>query len=305
MLNAKIVTPFPDNVTFERQSRWNIRLDVIPASTDYSPSFVDTNAGYDSLHRDQHMHTPVYDVSPVSMRAISRASDLETVVHKGLDTGFNRPSPQKRKVSQPISDDAFYEIKRRRQGLTDPVDNKLRAQPISSMNICTPLSEANSLRAETSDDCGTPNSELQTQAMALVVDFLERMKAAGSVADRYHVISANDASKLCRSRMGQIDSSMASLNTDPSSPNISVPDSAVDMDHIDLQQQQIALEQEQILRNYQEFSERKLRKNAGIISPVSDGERRAFEDIFLEDSPGWSPITECSTDQRNTTMEEI
>lgn len=56
-----------------------------------------------------------------------------------------------------------------------------------------------------------------------------------------------------------------------------------------------ALQQEQILRNYREFAELKPYKDAGIISPVSDGERRVFESIFLEDEQ-WSPVYDGSTD---------
>lgn len=50
------------------------------------------------------------------------------------------------------------------------------------------------------------------------------------------------------------------------------------------------LHQEVILHNYHELVDRRLFKDAGlIISPVSDGERRAYESIFMEDSDEWSP----------------
>jgi len=50
--------------------------------------------------------------------------------------------------------------------------------------------------------------------------------------------------------------------------------------------------QQQIMRNYKEFADRRHRKDAGVVvSPVSDGERRVFESIFLESEVG-SPVDE-------------
>ena len=111
-------------------------------------------------------------------------------------------------------------------------------------------------------------------------------------ADRCHVFPSSKLLRDCYRQPEQCDSSMSSPNTDPSSPNSSASNSAMEEDHADLQQQQI-------LCNYLEFSERKLWKDAGLISPVSDDERRAFEDIFLEDNEEWSPVTDGSVAERS------
>ncbi|KAG9198418.1 hypothetical protein G6514_010181 [Epicoccum nigrum] len=55
-----------------------------------------------------------------------------------------------------------------------------------------------------------------------------------------------------------------------------------------------ALQQQQIMRNYEEFAGRKSRRDAGLASPVSDGERTVFESIFLHGDDVWSPATEGS-----------
>ena len=55
-----------------------------------------------------------------------------------------------------------------------------------------------------------------------------------------------------------------------------------------------ALQQQQIMRNYEEFAGRKSRGDAGLASPVSDGERTVFESIFLHGDDVWSPATEGS-----------
>lgn len=64
------------------------------------------------------------------------------------------------------------------------------------------------------------------------------------------------------------------------------------------------LQQHQILLNYAEFTCRSLRKEAGLISPTSDGERKAFESIFLEDGEGWSPTTNESIMDFDSAMGE-
>jgi hypothetical protein len=64
--------------------------------------------------------------------------------------------------------------------------------------------------------------------------------------------------------------------------------------------------QTHIRNNYNEFEERRRRKDAGIISPgsVTDDERRAYERIFLGDSEGeWDSETE--TDATNGIADEI
>ena len=50
------------------------------------------------------------------------------------------------------------------------------------------------------------------------------------------------------------------------------------------------LQQQQIMRNYEEFAGRKSRKD----SPMSEGECKVFESIFLNGDEVWSPATEGS-----------
>ena len=50
------------------------------------------------------------------------------------------------------------------------------------------------------------------------------------------------------------------------------------------------LQQQQIMRNYEEFAGRKSRKD----SPMSEGEGKVFESIFLNGDEVWSPATEGS-----------
>lgn len=54
------------------------------------------------------------------------------------------------------------------------------------------------------------------------------------------------------------------------------------------------LQQQQILRNYEEFAGQKSRRDAGFVSPVSEGERKVFESIFLGGEEVWSPASEGS-----------
>jgi hypothetical protein len=65
------------------------------------------------------------------------------------------------------------------------------------------------------------------------------------------------------------------------------------------------LHQGDILHNYHEFADRKLFKDAGlVVSPVSDGERRAYESIFIGDSDEWSPTTDGSSMNMDTIMSD-
>jgi hypothetical protein len=65
------------------------------------------------------------------------------------------------------------------------------------------------------------------------------------------------------------------------------------------------LHQEDILHNYHEFADRRLFKDAGlIISPVSDGERRAYESIFLGDSDERLSSSEVGSQDLDATMSD-
>ena len=66
-----------------------------------------------------------------------------------------------------------------------------------------------------------------------------------------------------------------------------------------------ALQQQQIMRNYEEFAGRKSRRDAGLVSPVSEGERRVFEGIFLGGEEVWSPASEGSGMEFEAAMGEV
>ncbi|KAL1646724.1 hypothetical protein SLS61_007638 [Didymella pomorum] len=66
-----------------------------------------------------------------------------------------------------------------------------------------------------------------------------------------------------------------------------------------------SLNQEDILRNYHDFADRRRMKDAGlVISPVSDGERRAFESIFVGESDGWSPSSDVRSQDMDATLSD-
>ena len=66
-----------------------------------------------------------------------------------------------------------------------------------------------------------------------------------------------------------------------------------------------SLYQEDILRNYHEFTDRRRMKDAGfVISPVSDGEQRVFEGIFMGESDGWSPSSDVRSQDMDSTMSD-
>lgn len=65
------------------------------------------------------------------------------------------------------------------------------------------------------------------------------------------------------------------------------------------------LQQQQIMRNYEEFAGRKSRRDAGFVSPVSEGERKVFESIFLGGEEVWSPASEGSGMEFEAAMGEV
>lgn len=78
----------------------------------------------------------------------------------------------------------------------------------------------------------------------------------------------------------------------PSLPRLPVISQPMTSDDIAISKRG-SLEQEDIRQNYHEFADHRLFKDAGlVISPVSDGERRAYESIFMGDSDESSPVTE-------------
>jgi hypothetical protein len=231
-------------------------------------------------------------------------SNHEAVLQKTFSDDFNPPFSQKRKVLRPELVHVPLDVKRRRHDIAEASENvshetnlgdeEERAGLVAQSSCC----EADGIRVDVLADVEARKSAAAARravrALTPVTGFISRSNAQLGT-DLCHVFSSNKLLRDCYRQPQQGDSSMSSPNPNPSSPNDSASNSAVEVDHADLQQQQI-------LCNYQEFSERKLRKDAGLISPISDGERRAFEDIFLEDNE-WSPVTDGSVINMDTLME--
>ena len=277
VLKASIITPFPDDVRFERQSRWSIKLDITPAKSNYEPSITRTSKHAKLIGG----HTRVYDSTEDAFRDAQGTdicgSENDTVLRT---TTGNRPdpqSPQKRKVSRPGLVDEALDPKRRRRGSATEDENELSTGTrIGDEMTWAKLSE----RASTQEAHDNRTDDDQ------------------SGADQSQIYSLDELSSTWYRQSEQQDSGTSSPDGPLGEPESSAPNSAVNMGHGVLQQQQI-------LRNYQEFADRKLFKDAGLISPVSDGERRAFEGIFLEDSEEWSPVTDGSAVDLDTVMGQV
>ncbi|KAF2626735.1 hypothetical protein BU25DRAFT_459416 [Macroventuria anomochaeta] len=252
VLKATIITPFPDDVKFERQSRWIIKLDVKPAEDNGKLSFTHIeNKPLNQADFSKHNFwiQPVYAFRDPFCTELW-GSERGTVVRKTSGNRSDSPSPQKRKVSKPEVVDAALDTKRIRRELDDEAEN-------------------------------------------------DEEKRAPQFGDAlYHTCSPNESPRTWYRQLEQHDSGTSSPNTPLAGSESSAPKSAVDLGYD-------ALQQQQILRNYQEFADRKLFKDAGLISPVSDGERRVFESIFLEDSEEWSAVTDGSMVNFDTVMGEI
>lgn len=75
-------------------------------------------------------------------------------------------------------------------------------------------------------------------------------------------------------------------------PRLLVLSQPVTLDNTAISERE-SFQQDDIQQNYHEFADCRLFKDAGlVISPVSDGERRAYESIFMGDSDESSPLIE-------------
>lgn len=113
-------------------------------------------------------------------------------------------------------------------------------------------------------------------------------------ADQGHITPPGQSVPMWTGHLDQCDSGLSSFSAPPAISE----ESALSNDATGHE----TLHQEEILDNYHEFADRKLFKDAGLISPVSDSERRAYESIFMGDCDGWSPVTDGSAMNLNTVL---
>ncbi|KAF1928408.1 uncharacterized protein M421DRAFT_420953 [Didymella exigua CBS 183.55] len=249
---ATINTLFPDDVIFERRSRWSMKLDVTPTRQPLTPA----------ENRLPSCETYLRRLLEIS----SAGSDHETVVH-------NRPvmysSPQKRKVSKPEVVDAVTASKRRCRDSMLELDDALSDEEL----LC--------------DDSFVPR---YSQGIPQIAEHKSNDPFVGPQRRRYDF---DQPVKI------QCDSGYSSSSTSPAFPVESTPsEDAIIADRG-------SLHQDEILHNYHEFADRRLFKDAGLVtSPFSDSERMAYESIFMEDSDEWSPATDGSSINMDMVMSE-
>lgn len=284
MLKATIVTPFPDHVQFERQSRWSIKLNVVPTRSVYGPSTRRSNEHVKRVGCDED--TPGLEQHLSSYRWFThedlRHSEDKAVFRNVCGNKTETPSPQKRKVSRPEVAGPVLETKRRCHHPawgqeselaatleTDDEEKRARlfdqaswwqADETYADDVCSNTLPSGVFKGHVYAQRGPPHNWQHQH---------ERQNSPSLLTDICHV-NSNDTARS----------------------------QAVERDYG-------ALLQEQILRNYREFESLKSQRNDEPISPVSDGERRVFEDIFLEDSEEWSPATDGSGLDLDTVVNEI
>lgn len=215
--------------------------------------------------------TPLHEVYLESLRQLSSTKSApETVVHNKHVT---YSSSQKRKASKPGLVDAATVIKRRRRELMLDTEDELSDagfvlgdDPFASRLLQRLTQEA---EHERNNACISPG---------------------GSQSSTHCVIQPTETQ--CGCGISSSSASQAVSEESVPSDDIGIPDRG-------------SLNQEDILYNYHEFVQRKIFKDAGlVISPVSDGERRAYESIFFEDGDDWSPVTDGSSSNMDTVISE-
>ncbi|KAF1363736.1 hypothetical protein EJ07DRAFT_152512 [Lizonia empirigonia] len=342
VFSATVVTPFPNDVQFQRQSRWGIKLDVAPADSDYTRSMIHAheNVKLSEFRKGEIWNEPFHDALQHRTQISSSDSEQTTVLRHIFDTRRSAQSPQKRKVSKPEVFPASLDTKRRRRDSTHDCANEpplLTRSDVERLRAWYRLGgtgageSASTVQRSADQDDASSGLEIsdnevssiqkRTVAKPEIVDFgqdstygtecepprwtesdLDKMRAA--VHGPYQCLQVDvgraDRNFASTSQSGVGSSSQISTNEwsrrprrcdelmSPPSTDDSAPESATEKAYT-------ALQQEQILRNYQEFTELKPYKDAGIISPVSEDERRVFESIFLEDEQ-WSPVYDGSAD---------
>ncbi|KZM19162.1 uncharacterized protein EKO05_0009944 [Ascochyta rabiei] len=278
VLCATTTTPFPDHVLFERQSRWSIKLEIAPAKINVKPLVTSNDEGVrlDGFNKNETMDAPRYGVAGIKMRVDSRGLDHDTVLQKIFGNDTELPSLPKRKVSRPGLVDVGFNAKRRRRNLAQETEDE-----------ASPQTHSNHDSIQT-DWCCENDSACAADGCS---------NAAHPEAARCHTRSPNMSSRTEHNQPKQHDGSTPFTEIGTPCSTKSAPNSTVERAHAGLRQQQI-------MHNYQEFAEHRLYKDAGMVSPVSDGERTAFENIFLDDDEPWSPVTDSSAVDLDTVMSE-
>ncbi|KAJ4316256.1 hypothetical protein N0V94_005535 [Neodidymelliopsis sp. IMI 364377] len=291
ILKATIITPFPDHVRFERQSRWNIKLDVTPAERQVAPIAPTNEALSSRACRENEVSTQTRYVSPVDKRRkrpppatrVAQHTILQDIANacavlQDLDKAHVMPASQKRKVSSPESVETGVDSKRRRRDSL--IDSGSETAPDSSDN-----SEADVLAPKDSSDSDK-------------LYFNDRPCMAGTPMAKQQSHSFSDALHSW-SQCLETPTNSSSAGSAVVSSNSSAPNTTVETGYT-----MLILQQQQIRRNYAEFVERKRRREAGIVSPTSEGERAAFESVFLDGSELWSPTTDGSAVEVDVVMDE-
>lgn len=228
-----MTTLFPDNVRFERESRWSIDLGVTPVATSKRRT-----SGQDTIPRT-------------------------------------------------------FEIKRRCYDWEDGYDNSISNNTHASSSSSS--SGGMSKEMESHGPAWHRPDKQRWSDHACRQDTNETHRVGGDVN------AARPTATPSHSRLGMptLPASHPLAPRDTETHTAAVhPQLAVDRSHQD------TLQQQQIMRNYQEFAGRTLLKEAGLLSPISDGERKVFERIFLGDGEVSSPLTDDSVMDFDSTMGE-
>lgn len=276
VVQATVATHFPDHVKFERQSRWSIKLDIMPGKSDHQ-----SLTQRQGIKRFDLLTTKVMrNMENRRLRRSRHATVLRHIPRNAIDS----QSPQKRKVSRPEVVDAVAALKHRRHDSISGMDDGVL-----------------------SDDESTSDNWYEKRFLEEVQQMAERnandarinsacSEATQHGADQGHITLPDQSVPMWTGHLDQCDSGLSSLSASPAiSEESALPNDATGHE---------SLHQEEILDNYHEFADRKLFKDAGLISPVSDGERRAYESIFVGDCDEWSPVTDESAMNLDTALSE-
>ncbi|KAF9691225.1 hypothetical protein EKO04_010627 [Ascochyta lentis] len=281
VLSATTSTPFPDHVQFERQSRWSIKLVIEPPESTFKACTTNKNESVKLDNIDKHSFRNMLQCNPPHTRIQTSSRDLaHNAVYWKVLAGKSDFSRQKRKVSRPEVVGAGLDAKRQRHDLAHVFEADASHQTHSDH-----ADEESIQTFRWGEENGARADEYRSNAA--------HPDAAQSQASPPAMSSHTGSGQL-----EQHDSSTPSPESGPSSLNNTAPNSAVEKDGMGLQQQQI-------MRNYLEFAELRLYKDAGVVSPASEGERTAFENIFLEEGEPWSPVTDGSALDLDTVMGEV
>ncbi|KAJ4993447.1 hypothetical protein SVAN01_00995 [Stagonosporopsis vannaccii] len=273
IVNACTTTLFPDNIKFERQSRWSIKVRIRPAGSNPEPwSAITTMTAEHSGVDDGD-----YDLAG---RAVCTAlGELnQTTALPGASWGTSVRAAQKRKVSKPEVAAESCEFKRRCHG---SARDKLAFDTRFGDEMKWESSRSHLFEGANDADTDSGCSDAEVHGD----DQPEERPLSAPLPTLHRQTYQGDCGFW----------SPVALSSDSDS---SVPHHAIVVDLIS--------EQQRIRRNYQEFADRKLSKTSGLIdSPVSEGEFQAYERIFMEGSEMNSPVTDGSAVELDAVMEGV